>query len=100
MIACIIFLSTIYNKIDITMLNILATDESVGYYTYAQKTITMVLTMANAITAALLPRLSFYYDNDRKQFYKLLDKGFQVLCFMTFPLTIGMMLVAPQAVEF
>ena len=60
----------------------------------------MVLTMANAITAALLPRLSFYYDNDRKQFYKLLDKGFQVLCFMTFPLTIGMMLVAPQAVVF
>lgn len=100
LIACIIFLSTIYNKIDITMLNILATDESVGYYTYAQKTITMVLTMANAITAALLPRLSFYYDNDRKQFYKLLDKGFQVLCFMTFPLTIGMMLVAPQAVVF
>ena len=82
------------------MLNILATDESVGYYTYAQKTITMVLTMANAITAALLPRLSYYYDNDRQGFYKLLDKGFQVLCFMTFPMTVGMALVAPQAVEF
>ena len=82
------------------MLNILATDESVGYYTYAQKTITMVLTMANAITAALLPRLSYYYDNDRQGFYKLLDKGFQVLCFMTFPLTVGMVLVASQAVEF
>lgn len=100
LIACIIFLSSIYNKIDVTMLNILATDESVGYYTYAQKTITMVLTMANAITAALLPRLSFYYDNDRQGFYKLLDKGFQVLCFMTFPMTVGMMLVAPQAVLF
>lgn len=98
LIACIIFLSSIYNKIDVTMLNILATDESVGYYTYAQKTITMVLTMANAITAALLPRLSYYYDNDREGFYKLLDKGFQVLCFMTFPTTVGMMLVAPQAV--
>lgn len=100
LIACIIFLSSIYNKIDVTMLNILATDESVGYYTYAQKTITMVLTMANAITAALLPRLSYYYDNDRQGFYKLLDKGFQVLCFMTFPMTVGMALVAPQAVEF
>lgn len=35
------------------------------------------LPMANAITAALLPRLSYYYDNDRQGFYKLLDKGFQ-----------------------
>lgn len=37
LIACIIFLSSIYNKIDITMLNMMATDESVGFYTYAQK---------------------------------------------------------------
>ena len=100
LIACIIFLSSIYNKIDVTMLNALATNESVGYYTYAQKTITMVLTMTNAVTAAMLPRLSFYYDNDRKKFYKLLDKGFKVLCFMIFPMTFGMMLVAPQAVVF
>lgn len=100
LIAFIIFLSSIYNKIDVTMLNMLATDESVGYYTYAQKTVNMVLTMANAVTAALLPRLSFYYDNDRDGFYKLLDKGFQVLCFMTLPLAVGMALVAPQAVKF
>lgn len=100
LIACIIFLSSIYNKIDVTMLNILATDESVGYYTYAQKTVNMVLTMANAVTAALLPRLSYYYDNNRAGFYKLLDKGFQVLCIMTLPLSVGMALVAPQAVEF
>ena len=100
LIACIIFLSSVYNKIDVTMLNILATDESVGYYVYAQKTVNMVLTMANAVTAALLPRLSYYYDNDREGFYRLLNKGFQVLCFMTLPLAVGMALVAPQAVEF
>lgn len=38
---------------------------------------TEYISMANAITAALLPRLSYYYDNDRQGFYKLLDKGFQ-----------------------
>lgn len=100
LIAIIIFLSSIYSKIDVTMLNMLATDESVGYYSYAQKTVNMVLTVANAITAALLPRLSFYYENDRQGFYRLLDKGFQVLCFMVFPLSVGMVLVASQAVEF
>ena len=100
LIACIIFLSTIYNKIDVTMLNMMATDESVGYYSYAQKTVNMVLTMANAVTAALLPRLSYYYENDREGFYRLLDKGFQILCLMTLPLAVGMALVAEQTVQF
>lgn len=98
LIAGIIFLSSIYNKIDITMLNIMTTDEAVGYYTYAQKTVNMVLTMSNAITAALLPRLSFYYENNKQGFYSLLDKGFQILCFMAIPLAIGTAIVAPQAV--
>lgn len=100
LIACIIFLSSIYNKIDVTMLNMMATDESVGFYSYAQKTINMVLTMANAVTAALLPRLSYYYDNDKEGFYRLLDKGFQILCVLTLPLTVGMALVASQTVQF
>lgn len=100
LIACIIFLSSIYNKIDITMLNIMTTDESVGYYSYAQKTINMVLTLANAVTAALLPRLSYYYYNNKDGFYQLLDKGFQILCMITLPLTVGMGIVAFQTVEF
>ena len=80
LIACIIFLSSIYNKIDVTMLNMMATDEAVGLYSYAQKIINMVLTMASAVTVALLPRLSYYYDNDKEEFYRLLNKGFQILC--------------------
>lgn len=97
--ACIIFLSSIYNKIDVTMLNVMGTNEAVGYYSYAQKTVNMVLTMANAVTVALLPRLSYYYDYDKKNFYRLIDKGSQVLAFMTFPLAGGMVLVSAQAVE-
>ena len=99
LIAGITFLSTIYNKIDITMLNILASDESVGFYTYAQKTLNIVLTMSNAVKAAFLPRLSYYYDNNKESFYNLLDKGFQVLCTMAFPLCIGLALVAHQVVS-
>lgn len=98
LIACIIFLSSIYNKIDVTMLNLMSSDEAVGYYAYAQKTLNMVMTIANAVTAALLPRLSYYYYNNKDGFYRLLDKGFQILCFMTFPLTIGLGLTAPQAI--
>ena len=79
-IAGIIFMSTIYNKVDVTMLNVLATDEAIGFY------------------ATLLPRLSYCYENDKDGFYKLLDKGFQILCLAVGPLTIGLLLVADQAV--
>lgn len=99
LIACVIFFSSIYNKIDVTMLNMLANNEAVGYYTYAQKIVNMVITLANAVTATMLPRLSFYYENNKEQFYKLLDKGFQVLCFLTLPLMAGVTLVAAQTVS-
>ena len=100
LIAGIIFLGSIYSKIDITMLNVMATDDSVGYYSYAQKTVNIVIVMTTAVTASLLPRLSYYYDNDRGEFYQLLDKGFQILCLTTLPLTVGLFLVASQAVVF
>lgn len=48
----------------------------------------------------LLPRLSYYYENDREGFYSILDKGFQILCLMTLPLAVGMALVAEQTVQF
>lgn len=97
-IALIIFLGSIYSKVDITMLGMLASKESVGYYSHAQKIVIMVITVANAITGALLPRLSYYYDNDRPAFFDLLKKGFDILCLVTFPLAVGLFLVAEQAV--
>ena len=97
-IAGIIFMSTIYNKVDVTMLNVLATDEAIGFYSYSQKTVNIVLTICAAVTATLLPRLSYCYENDKDGFYKLLDKGFQILCLAVGPLTIGLLLVADQAV--
>lgn len=97
-IAGIIFMSTIYNKVDVTMLKMLSTDEAIGYYSYAQKTVNIVLTMCSAVTATFLPRLSYYYENDKNGFYKLFDKGFQILCFGVIPLATGLFIVAQQAV--
>lgn len=97
-IAGIIFMSTIYNKVDVTMLKIMSTDEAIGYYSYAQRTVNIVLTMCTAVTATLLPRLSYYYENDKIGFYRLLDKGIQILCFGVMPLAVGLFLVSQQAV--
>lgn len=99
-IACIVFLSSIYSKIDTTMLGSMASKEAVGYYAYAQKTLGIVITLSNAVTMTFLPRLSFYYENDHKAFYGLINKAFHVICFVAIPLSTGLFLVAPQAVDF
>ena len=56
------------------MLNVLATDEAIGFYSYSQKTVNIVLTICAAVTATLLPRLGYCYENDKDGFYKLFDK--------------------------
>lgn len=58
----------------------------------------IVLTMCSAVTAIFLPRLSYYYDNEKAVFYKLMDKGFQILCLGVVPLAVGLFLTANQAV--
>ena len=93
-----VFLGTIYSKIDITMLGKIATDEAVGFYSNSQKIVTIVITLSNAITGAFLPRLSYYYDNNRELFYQVLNYAFRILCIITLPLTVGLFLLAEQLV--
>lgn len=69
-----------------------------GIYFDAQRTVNIVLTMCSAVTAIFLPRLSYYYDNEKAVFYKLMDKGFQILCLGVVPLAVGLFLTANQAV--
>ena len=96
--AIIIFLSQIYSKIDTTMIGTMCAKDKVAYYSYSQKIINMVLTLCTAITAALFPRMSYYYTNDRKQFYVLLNKAYRILCLLTFPIAIGLFIVAKDVV--
>lgn len=93
------FLSTIYSKIDITMLGTMVSDEATGLYTNAHKIIEIVVSLCTAISAVFLPRLSLYYKNNKQEFKKMLDLGFRTLCFITVPATIGIFIMAPSVVE-
>ena len=55
--------------------------------------------MCTAITAALLSRLSCYYEHNREAFSDLLNKGFAVLCFCAMPMCVGLIILAPQVVD-
>lgn len=94
------YLSEIYSKVDITMLGAMTAKENVGYYTYAHKTADIVIMICAALSTVLMPRLSLLYQKDKAQFQRIVDFGIKVLVFVVLPVFVGLLILAPQAIEF
>lgn len=93
-----LFFNAIYSRTDATMLGIMVGDESVGYYSYAHKVLQVGISFCAAVTSAFLPRLSYFFQNDKDQFYILVSKGIQIISFLAFPAATGLFLLAPEAI--
>ena len=91
--------ASLYNKVDITMLGLMAKEDAVAYYVNANKMITMVLTLVTAISGVFMPRLSFLYETDRVQFEKLITKGVKIVLLLAIPCCVGLIMVAKDAVQ-
>lgn len=83
--------ASIYSKVDISMLHILAEDAAVAYYTTAYKVISLVLTAATAVTAIFFPRLSRSSGNG---FQSYVSGALSLVLVITLPAALGLMLVA------
>ena len=94
-----LFLSSVYSKVDITMLGSMATNKAIGLYSNSHKIVDMLVVASTSISAVFLPRLSYYYNNDKEEFHRLVDVGAQILSLLTFPLTMGVFVLAPHVIE-
>lgn len=94
-----LFLNAIYGKVDTTMLGVMAGEASVGYYSYAHKVLQIATSFCAAVTAAFLPRLSYYFEHDKERFHALVARGVQIASFLAFPAATGLFLLAPEAIE-
>lgn len=94
-----LFLNAVYAKVDTTMLGVMSGEANVGYYTYAHKVLQIATGFCTAVTSAFLPRLSYYFEHDKKSFDALLKRGVQLASFLAFPATVGLFLLAPEAIE-
>lgn len=90
--------TTLYSQVDITMLGILSSKTATGYYSYANTAIWALTTMCIVVLSIFLPRLSYYYHKSREQFYELLQLGMRVQAFISFPISAGVFILAPQIV--
>ena len=91
-------LSTIYNRVDVTMLGSMKGETAVGLYSNAYKIINVILSVTTSISAVFLPRLSYYYQENKENFYNLINSGINILVFITFPIMAGVFLLAPYMI--
>lgn len=89
-------MTTTYNVI---YLGIIASNESVGYYTTSLKLYTIILGFFSAMNMVLIPRLSaLIAEGNDVDFNRIIDKSISFLCIFSFPIIMFCIALAPQIV--
>lgn len=99
----IFFISTlavsIYVNFNIVLLGFISGDEEVGYYNAAYRIKDLMVSISTALGAVLLPRLSYYIENNiLKEFNRLISKTVQFILLFSLPLLIFCILFARPAI--
>ena len=90
----------IYVNSDITILGILKNDYLVGIYSVSSKIYAIVKSLVQSIVIVAVPRLSMLLGKrETKEFSFLLSRVTNSLAMFTFPVTIGLYMLAPQVIE-
>ena len=88
----------IYTSVDTLMLGFINGDRAVGLYDIAVKAKTVLLSLINAVSAVIFPRLSFYVStNDKKAYDLTLRKSIALLMDISIPMAM-FFLVESQSV--
>ena len=81
--------TTIYTNLDTVMLGMMASNNQVGYYNAAVKIKGILASAVTAMSAVLLPRVSYYLsNNNRKEFLRVIQKTFQFVLLISIPLAV------------
>ena len=91
--------TSIYTMLDTLMLGGFCNDFEVGIYHAATKMNKMVITFVVSIGTVLLPRLSYYLNNDnRDEFNRLINKSFDVILLLSLPCAFGLNVLAKPVI--
>lgn len=91
--------SGIYTNLDTVMLRFMTDNIQVGYYSVGVKLKSMLTALVTSLGAVLLPRLSYYVQEGRKEeFRKIIIKAFNFIFLFASSLVLYFMLFAKEAV--
>lgn len=89
----------VYTHLDTIMLGFINGDKDVGLYTTAVYVKTALLTLVNAISAVMLPRISYYVRVGKaEEIESVLNKSISIICMIAVPLTIFFIVCAKETI--
>lgn len=81
--------STIYTNLDTVMIGFMVGDTEVGFYTSATKIKAALVSIVTALGTVLLPRASYYIENNKKkEFNRIAVKSIALTSMMAIPLLV------------
>ncbi len=91
--------TTIYTNLDTVMLGFMKTDTDVGYYNAAVKIKTILVSVVTSLGTVLLPRASYYIENNNmEEFRRLTKKAINFVLILATPMMLYFMLFAENGV--
>lgn len=91
--------ATIYSNVDVTMLGFVTGDTQVGIYNVAHKLRQVILSLVSTAGTVLIPRLSYYITNNKKEeFNALIVKTIHFIFFSSVSLMLFFYTVARESV--
>ncbi len=90
---------TFYLNVDSVMLGYISGDVAVGLYTTAMKIDKIILSIVISLGTVLIPRLSYYFNNDKKEmFNNLISKSLDLTLMLALPCIAGLSLLSSEVV--
>ena len=98
-----IFLFTIatsmYELLDTVILGFLSNNESVSFYTVANRINKIPITLVSILSPVLIPRMSFAAgQNDKIEMTRLINKSISFVLLFSIPIIFGIYILAPEIV--
>lgn len=91
--------TTIYTNLDTAMLGFMKSDLEVGYYSAAVKVKTLLVSFVTALSAVLLPRVSYYIENNmRDEFIRVSRKALEFVIILSVPVTVYFIIFAKETI--
>lgn len=92
---------TIYANFDVIMLGFISTEYEVGLYNAALKIKSIVLSLSSAVTAVLIPRISYYLSSENSEKVKqLIEKSLRVSLNLAIPVAMFIFIFAKECLVF
>ncbi|MCR4736075.1 MAG: flippase [Treponema sp.] len=87
--------TSLYETLDTTVLWALSTDTEIGYYSAATKITRIIVGLLVAVSAVLLPRLSYYKkNNEEEKINSLASEALNLIVLLSLPIVFGLIGIA------